>query len=118
MASVACQAYKAGKFKLFPSLPKRDFVFVEDVVRANLHSLQPLSPHGVFDVGLGFAHSFEEVLDYIEIPYTYRRAEDIPKGYQFYTCADSSKFLPEYKPTSLVDGLQRYKEYLNKQSPP
>ena len=38
MASMAYQMFKAGEAKLFPGEPKRDFVYVDDVVRANIHA--------------------------------------------------------------------------------
>ena len=69
MASVAYQAYKVGDFKLFPGDIKRDFVYIDDVVNANLHA--STLERGVFDVGTGEAETFQSLVEGMEIPYEY-----------------------------------------------
>lgn len=112
MASVAYQAYKAGKFKLFKETPTRDFVYIDDVVDATILAIT--SPSGIYEVGTGESRAFEVVLDLMKIPYTYR--EDVPPiGYQYYTKSNSIKWLPNWKPKyNLEEGIKKYKEYLNK----
>jgi ADP-L-glycero-D-manno-heptose 6-epimerase len=74
MASVAWHLfnqYRAeGKVKLFVGSggyadgeQRRDFVAVDDVVKVNLHFLERPQASGVFNVGTGRAHSFNEVAE-------------------------------------------------------
>ena len=112
MASVAYQAHKAGKFKLFPKEPKRDFVYIEDVIHANLHAMS--LERGLFDVGSGKAETFESLVEGMEISYTYHTEDKIPGWYQFYTEADKNKFMPGWKPAwSVAQGTEDYRRYLN-----
>ena len=53
MASVAYQAYLKGDFKLFDGKPKRDFVYIDDIVDATLHPLFNDIESGVYEVGSG-----------------------------------------------------------------
>lgn len=109
MASVAYQAKKAGKFKLFPKNPKRDFVYIADVVHANLHAMS--LERGVFDVGFGKAETFESLVEGMEISYTYHAEDKIPSWYQFYTKADKLKFMPGWRPEWDVEsGTRDYRE--------
>lgn len=112
MASVANQAYKKGSFKLFPHNPKRDFVYVDDVVSANIAAIN--LPAGVYDVGSGEARPFEDVLKLMDISYSITSEDMIPGSYQFYTQSDKSKWLPNWEPKyNLEKGVKKYKEYLD-----
>lgn len=120
MASVAYQMWDNNRIekpiKLFPGKPKRDFVYVEDVVSANIHALENYErlQYGYFEVGSGEARTFEDVLEIMEIPYTYAEENQIPKGYQIFTQSAAGKWMPEWEPKfRLEDGLKRYKTYLN-----
>ena len=111
MASVAYQAYKKGSFTLFPKNPKRDFVYIKDVVNANLMAAR--LDRGVFDVGYGKAVSFEELVDGINIEYNYTTEDKIPSWYQYHTCADKNMRLPGWNPTyNVIDGTFDYHKYL------
>ena len=111
MASVAYQAWKQGSFRLFPKEPKRDFVFIDDVVEANIKATQTTA--GVYDVGYGEAVGFETFLDILNIPYEYTSEDEIPEWYQFYTCSHTSKWLPNWRPKySAIEGCEKYKNYL------
>lgn len=123
MTSIAYQSYDKNSFKLFPGGAKRDFIYVKDVVHANVVALESIIknslsydyPAGIYDCGSGVARPFEDVLDIMDIPYTYTSKNNIPEGYQFYTKANSEKFLPGWEPRySLEDGLSAYKKYLKK----
>jgi ADP-L-glycero-D-manno-heptose 6-epimerase len=125
MASIACQAYlkhiHGEDVYLFPQNPKRDFVYVEDVVDANIHAWQNFDSlkGGWYDVGSGEASSFEYVLETMNIPYKYADESEIPKNYQFFTHADVSKFMPNWKPKySLKDAITEYLSLLKVTSPP
>ena len=119
MASVAHQAHLImqkgmGKFMLFPGNPKRDFVYIEDVVDATIYPIFNDVTKGVYEVGSGEAHTFEDVLDLMEIPYDYRKEDDIPEGYQFRTKANKDSFMDGWKPQyNLEKGIKKYKDYLN-----
>ena len=114
MSSVAYQAWKKGKFKLFPKEPKRDFVYIDDVVDATLYPVFNEVPRGVYEVGSGESCTFEDVLDLMEIGYSYREEKDIPNGYQFFTQADKNKFMEGWSPKyNLEKGIKKYKDYLN-----
>lgn len=120
MASVAYQMYKrhqnGDEIKLFPNNPQRDFVYIEDVVAANLFAFKMY--HRVsgnwYEVGSGDARGFEDKMDIMGIPFTYHPESAIPEGYQFYTCSDNYMWMkgwfPEY---SLEEGLREYLEYLD-----
>lgn len=119
MASVAFQMYiknlKGFPIQLFPKKPTRDFVFVSDVVDAIYHSyLNYYDVRGeYYDVGVGVSKSFEDILHFMGITYSYLTEKDIPSGYQFYTCSDSGKWMPGWKPNySLEMGITTYIEYL------
>lgn len=120
MASVAYQMWdnnRVGKpIKLFPGKPQRDFVYVDDVVSANIHALEHYEElqFNYFEVGSGEARTFEDVLEIMEIPYTYADEKDMPKGYQLFTQSASGKWMTGWEPKfKLEDGLKKYKEYLN-----
>lgn len=121
MASVAYQSWlkiqAEEKVMLFPKKPTRDFVYVEDIVSANLHALenyeQFLGNH--FDVGSGESRSFEEVMQLMQIPYEYTESAVIPSGYQFFTISNKNEWLPGWTPSWTIDtGVPAYLEYLKK----
>ena len=112
MASVAYQAWKAGKFKLFPGEISRDFVYVDDIVHANIHAAT--LERGVFDVGTAKAESFEVLVSGMSIPYEYHTEDKIPNWYQYFTQAEKDKFMPGWKPLyKISQGTELYRNYLN-----
>ncbi len=114
MASVAYQAWLKKSFKLFPGYPRRDFVFIDDVVSASIFPVFNKIPSNIYEVGSGKANRFEDVLDLLKIKYSYHEKKKIPSGYQFYTKADPKKFLPGWKPKySIENGMSKYIRYLN-----
>lgn len=115
MASVAYQMlekHKSGsEIKIFPNKPQRDFVYVKDVVDANLFAMKNYGNviPGWYEVGSGEARTFEDVLDILKIPYTYTDESEIPVGYQFYTKSNSLEWMPRWEPKwNLENGLQDY----------
>jgi len=114
MSSVAYQAYQQNKFLLFPNNPRRDFVYIDDIVSATVHPIFNKINSGVYHVGSGKSETFERVLELLEIKYDYSNIDSIPNGYQFNTKADSKMFQKGWVPSySLEDGIKKYKEYLN-----
>ena len=116
MASMAYQAYKKGEVYLFPGGPTRDFIYIDDVVKANIMAVNAFI--GVYDVGTGVSSPFENLvvgMGIKPVKLFYTTEDKIPSWYQFYTKADKNKWLsgwyPEY---DLERGTKKYKNYLNK----
>lgn len=122
MASVAYQLWqkhiKGEEIKLFPNKPTRDFVYVKDVVDANIHADEYYYDQDLgqmaYDVGTCNSRSFEDVLQLLGIEnYSYHPESMIPEGYQFYTKAEEAMLLPKWSPKySLEDGISDYKKHL------
>jgi ADP-L-glycero-D-manno-heptose 6-epimerase len=121
MASVAYQMFlkeKNGeKIKLFPKKPKRDFVYIKDVIDANFYAMnnyEKLKYH-FYEVGSGIAEEFESVLNNMNISFDYHPESQIPEGYQFFTCSDKNKWMEGWLPKwNLKDGINDYKKYITK----
>jgi len=119
MSSVAFQSYVKNKngetIKLFPGEPKRDFIYIEDVISANLFALEnyDVLKYNWYDVGSESARTFEDVLTNMGISdWKYHSESAIPNGYQFYT--KSSKWMPGWHPKyNLEEGLKEYIKVLN-----
>ena len=99
---------------------KRDFVYIKDVVKANLLAMErPV--RGIFNVGTGKARSFNELVEILNktlgTNYEVEYFDNPYKFYQNYTEADltnSEKFLG-YKPDwSLEEGVKDYIEWLKR----
>lgn len=118
MSSVAYQSYLKKRngedVKLFPGNPRRDFVYVKDVILANIYAMnnfESLSGDW-YDVGSESASTFEEVMECMGInDFDYVSPGIIPAGYQFYT--KSKKWMPGWNPKyTLEEGLKEYVKYL------
>lgn len=119
MASLAFQAYRKHKWGekvfLFPNKPMRDFIYVKDVVSANIHALNNYESlkNKYYEVGTGEAHTFEDVLSVMDIPYEYAEKNDIPENYQYFTKANADNFMEGWNPSySLKKGLEEYQSIL------
>ncbi|WP_415397702.1 ADP-glyceromanno-heptose 6-epimerase [Sulfurimonas sp. CS5] len=85
----------AGKNpRLFEDSDKilRDFIYIEDIVQANIKAMQP-KESGIFNVGTGKARSFQDIVDILQRELgTSLKCEYIPNpfigSYQFHTEAD------------------------------
>ena len=115
MASVAYQMLEKQKegqeIKIFPNKPQRDFVYVKDVINANLFALENFEENRGYwyEVGSGKARTFEDVLDILKIEYTYYNEKDIPEGYQFHTESRPSNWMFGWEPQfNLEKGLTDY----------
>lgn len=119
MSSVAYQSFikhnLGNECKLFPKNPTRDFIYVKDVVSSNIFGFLNYNElnRNHYDVGSGESRSFEDVMNIMEIPFTYHNENLIPTGYQFYTCSNKDKWMKGWKPQyNLELGLNEYKNYL------
>ena len=100
---------------LFPKEPKRDFVYVEDILEANVYAFLNYKKlkKDCYEVSTGIASTFEEVLNSFEIEFQYTEATSIPEGYQFYTCGNEKRWMDGWRPKyNLHQGLASYREYL------
>jgi ADP-L-glycero-D-manno-heptose 6-epimerase len=119
MSSVALQMFNRNKdsekILLFPGDPKRDFVYIKDVILANIFAMSNYEDlkSDWYDVGSFTSRTFEDVLRNIDIPeWGYHEESKIPKGYQFYTKAN--KIMPGWDPKyTLETGLKEYIKVLN-----
>lgn len=92
----------------------RDFIFIEDVIQANIKSCNS-NISGVYNVGTGISRSFQDIVDILQIELkTNLKIEYFTNpydGYQFHTQADirptqeSIGFEPKF---SLEDGIKSY----------
>jgi len=100
---------------------KRDFVFIEDIIQANIKACSP-KESGVYNVGTGKARSFQEIVDILQAKLgTNLACEYIPnpyiKQYQFFTQADiePTKKMLGYEPRfSLEEGIEADIDYIKK----
>lgn len=120
MASIAYQSYiKHGnkeKVRLFTGNPKRDFVYIDDIVNANIYALTNYFKldRKYYEVGVGEVNTFEYILEIMNIPYSYYDKSKIPGNYQFFTQSNREKWMKGWKPEySLEKGLEKYKDYLH-----
>lgn len=120
MSSVAYQMFVKSKnneeIKLFPKKPKRDFIYIDDVVSANIFAFENYKnlSGSFYDVGTSEPRTFEDVLSIMNIPFTYYEPNQIPKGYQFYTKSNEKRWMDGWKPLfDLEKGINSYLTYLN-----
>jgi len=111
------QLLAGKKAKLFEGSDKikRDFIYIEDVIQANIKACKP-KKSGVYNVGIGNARSFQDIVDVLKKELNIKRNDEYIQNpfveqYQFFTEADislSEEFL-DYKPRfSLEDGIKSY----------
>ena len=100
---------------------RRDFIYVEDIVKVNLWFLENQNVSGIFNVGTGKSQTFNEVahsvidwnkkgkINYIPFP------EKLKGAYQSYTQADISKLREvgyEYEFLNVQEGVKKYLDSL------
>jgi ADP-L-glycero-D-manno-heptose 6-epimerase len=108
----------AGKNpKLFEDSDKilRDFIYIEDIVQANIKAMQP-KQSGIYNVGTGKARSFQDIVDILQREIgTTLECQYIPNpfigSYQFHTEADieTTKEALGYEPAyEMEDAIKAY----------
>lgn len=138
MMSLICKRFESvrrdKKIGLFKSCrndygdgeQKRDFIYVKDAVKIVDFFMQNPDKTGIYNVGTGRAHSWNDVargmfavldlpvnIEYIEMP------EALKDKYQYFTEADTTKLraagcTPDFYP--LEDAIREYTEYLKNRS--
>ncbi len=108
------QAIKNKKVRLFKHGEQmRDFVFIEDVVQANIKAMHPTSS-GVYNVGYGKARTFNDIVENLKKHLGVFDVEYFDNPYAFYqnhTQADIQSTIEHlgYAPAfSLEDGIASY----------
>lgn len=108
------QALKNKKVRLFRSgEQKRDFVYIEDVIQANIKALFSRQ-RSVFNVGSGMARSFNDIIEILQKEFGNFDVEYIDNPYTFYqehTEADISctqRYLGYQPAYSLEKGIKCY----------
>ena len=122
MASVLYQAYLnkvAGESVfLYPGKPSRDFVYIKDIVSANVHAMNNYSKFvgKFYEVSTGQSRTFESIMDLADIKYSYLDESKIPIGYQFYTCGNPKNWMNGWKPNFFLEyGVREYLDLLKSQ---
>lgn len=130
------QINESGLVKLFKShrddfedgKQLRDFIYVKDIVNVMLELKDIKTNSGIYNLGTGKARSFYDLIDntfkamgkktkveFIDMPMSIRNQ------YQYFTEANMEKLkklLPDFKFTSLEDGVSDYvSNYLEKEDP-
>jgi ADP-L-glycero-D-manno-heptose 6-epimerase len=110
------QLLKGENAKLFEGSDKikRDFIYVKDIVQANIKATQAKS--GVYNVGTGIARSFQDIVDILKKELNIERVDKyIPNPfaaqYQYFTQANIENTEKElgYAPRfSLEEGIKSY----------
>lgn len=101
----------------------RDFIYVDDVVRVNMHFLENSFLNGIYNCGTGKCRSFGDIAEIFKNRYSDAVIKEIPfpdslKGkYQKYTQADMEKLRSagyDKEFMSLEDGVNAYLDILEK----
>lgn len=99
----------------------RDFIYIDDAVKAILNIVNGENKHHTFNLGCGYGTSIKEVLEAVElalnlkinIVYKEGRAVDVPVNY-----LDISRYEKNYgklNPMSLIEGIKRTAEFMKKE---
>lgn len=99
----------------------RDFIYIDDAVRAIQNIVEGDNKHRIFNLGCGYGTSIKQVLDAIHVAlgidlniiYKPSRKVDVPANY-----LDISRYEKAYgelNPISLYEGIQKTAEFMKKQ---
>ena len=114
------QILKGQKPRLFENSDQifRDFVYIEDVIEANILSCFP-KKSGVYNIGFGEPRSFKHIVDILQAELKTDLEIDYIKnpydGYQMHTCANIESSIQnlDYQPKiNLERGINKYISYI------
>ncbi len=99
----------------------RDFIYIDDAIRAILNIVNGENEHKIFNLGCGYGTSIKEVLDTIHdelrtdmnILYMPERKVDVPVNY-----LDISRYEEAYgklNPIALSEGIRKTAEFMKKE---
>jgi ADP-L-glycero-D-manno-heptose 6-epimerase len=101
----------------------RDFIYVDDVVKVNMHFMENSFLNGIYNCGTGECRSFSDIADIFQSRYSDAVIQEVPfpealaGKYQKYTKADIEKLRSagyEGSFTSLEEGVNAYLNILEK----
>ncbi len=120
MSSLMYQMFLKSKkgevINLFPKKPKRDFIYVDDVVSANIFAFENYKKlqGSYYEVGTSDSRNFEDIPKNMGFDFGYFDESKIPNGYQFFTESNKNLWMPGWEPKyNLEDGIKSYLTYLN-----
>ena len=93
----------------------RDFVYIEDIIQANILACEP-EKSGIYNIGTGKARSFEDIVDILQKELQIDNGKEYISNpfigqYQFFTQAniETTKEFLDYQPKfSLEEGIKAY----------
>lgn len=99
----------------------RDFIYIDDAIRAIMKIVNGENKHGTFNLGCGYGTSIKQVLETIEkalgiklnVSYLEGRKVDVPVNY-----LDISRYEKYYgalNPISLEDGIRKTADFMKKE---
>lgn len=99
----------------------RDFIYIDDAIRAILNIVNGENKHRIFNLGCGYGTSIKEVLETIEsalglkinIIYKEGRAADVPVN--FLDISRYEKYYGALNPISLEEGIKKTAEFMKKE---
>lgn len=99
----------------------RDFIYIDDAVRAILNIVNGDNKHHIFNLGCGHGESIKEVLQTIEVAlnlkmniiYKPGRAVDVPVN--FLDISRYEKYYGSLNPISLLDGIKKTAEFMKRE---
>lgn len=117
-ATNAVQLFRSYHTDYADGESRRDFVYVKDVVNMSLHLAMTTTAHGLYNIGSGIAHTWNDLaralfsatrreinIEYVEMP------ESMRDRYQYFTRADIARLRATgyvAEPTSLDDAVADY----------
>lgn len=99
----------------------RDFIYIDDAIRAILQIVEGENQHHIFNLGCGYGTSIKEVLNIIKdtldvelnVVYKERRAVDVPTNYL--DISRYEKYYGSLNPISLEEGIKKTAAFIKKE---
>lgn len=96
----------------------RDFIYIDDAIRAIMNIAEGKNAHYIFNVGCGYGTSIKEVLDTIQntlqirlnIVYQEGRSVDVPRNYL--NISRYEKYYGALNPISLSEGIRKTAQFM------
>ena len=113
LASVILQSYLNEEFTLFEGI-SRDYVYITDVIGANVYAFRHMNSSGCFEVGTGVATETGKFISYANPKWKQIPVVECPyENIQNYTCANKNNYMYGWKPQyTTEEGAREYGEYI------
>lgn len=98
----------------------RDFIYIDDAIRAMLNIVNGESQHHVFNIGCGYGTSIKDLLDTIqhalgqELSVIYKRGREVDVPINYLDITRYEKYYGKLKPLSLYEGIKKTAEFMRK----